>query len=106
MVPPSGLEPELLSEPHFECGASTNSAKGASTNHGDRPIFCAGRGSSRLAMKALKLIDWIACNPAGFGQIPASSKTARNGDGMRMNALIRTLPDSGIKQRHDCHDSV
>jgi hypothetical protein len=34
MVPPSGLEPELLSEPHFECGASTNSAKGA--HHGDQ----------------------------------------------------------------------
>lgn len=29
MVPPSGLEPELLSERHFECRASTNSTRGA-----------------------------------------------------------------------------
>lgn len=30
MVPPAGIEPALPEEPHFECGASTNSAKGAS----------------------------------------------------------------------------
>lgn len=29
LVPPAGLEPALPKEPHFECGASTNSAKGA-----------------------------------------------------------------------------
>ncbi|CUX56180.1 hypothetical protein AGR4C_Lc40335 [Agrobacterium tumefaciens str. Kerr 14] len=29
MVPQAGIEPALLSEPHFECGASTNSAIGA-----------------------------------------------------------------------------
>lgn len=29
MVPLSGLEPELLSERHFECRASTNSTRGA-----------------------------------------------------------------------------
>lgn len=29
MVPPAGIEPALLSEPDFESGASTNSAKGA-----------------------------------------------------------------------------
>lgn len=29
MVPPSGVEPELPKEPHFECGASANSAKEA-----------------------------------------------------------------------------
>ncbi len=40
MVPPSGLEPELLSEPHFECGASTNSAKGA--YHGDQSNIIQG----------------------------------------------------------------
>jgi hypothetical protein len=40
MVPPSGLEPELLSEPHFECGASTNSAKGA--YHGEQSNIIQG----------------------------------------------------------------
>lgn len=29
LVPPAGIEPALLSEPDFESGASTNSAKGA-----------------------------------------------------------------------------
>lgn len=29
VVPQAGIEPALLSEPHFECGASTNSAIGA-----------------------------------------------------------------------------
>jgi hypothetical protein len=29
MVPSAGIEPALLSEPDFESGASTNSAKGA-----------------------------------------------------------------------------
>lgn len=29
LVPPPGLEPGPLSRPHFECGASTNSTKGA-----------------------------------------------------------------------------
>ncbi len=29
MVPQAGIEPALLAEPHFECGASTNSAIGA-----------------------------------------------------------------------------
>ena len=29
MVPQAGLEPALLSEPHFECGASTNFTTGA-----------------------------------------------------------------------------
>lgn len=29
MVPLAGIEPALLSEPDFESGASTNSAKGA-----------------------------------------------------------------------------
>lgn len=28
-MPPAGIEPALLSEPDFESGASTNSAKGA-----------------------------------------------------------------------------
>ena len=29
LVPPAGIEPALLSEPDFESGASTSSAKGA-----------------------------------------------------------------------------
>lgn len=29
MVPRAGIEPALPKEPHFECGASTNSASGA-----------------------------------------------------------------------------
>ena len=29
LVPQAGLEPALLSEPHFECGASTNFTTGA-----------------------------------------------------------------------------
>jgi hypothetical protein len=40
MVPPVGLEPTLLAEPHFECGASTNSTTGA------RPCGTAGAQSS------------------------------------------------------------
>jgi hypothetical protein len=98
MVPPSGLEPELLSEPHFECGASTNSAKGA--HHGDQSnIMQEGAGQAdRLDRR----------NPAGFGQIPASSKTARF---MVMDRTERSDKNparlAGIEHGSiDCHDSV
>ncbi len=35
MVPLAGLEPALLTEPHFECGASTNFTTGALSDAGD-----------------------------------------------------------------------
>ena len=34
VVPLAGLEPALLAEPHFECGASTNFTTGAHENDG------------------------------------------------------------------------
>lgn len=37
LVPPSGVEPELPEEPHFECGASANSAKGATAEDYPKP---------------------------------------------------------------------
>jgi hypothetical protein len=49
VVPPAGIEPALLSEPDFESGASTSSAKGA--------LACEGVNGCRLYGQG-PLVNW------------------------------------------------
>lgn len=53
LVPPAGIEPALPKEPHFECGASTSSAKGATEGQYTTPV---GKVKYPVAAKGLHLL--------------------------------------------------
>ncbi len=96
VVPRAGIEPALLSEPHFECGASTSSANGAQQDK-----YPVGKGGSPMAEADTW---WQAGGPAEKGlyhglanprkeELSGASPTFMLGDalGEELDALDRAI---------------
>ena len=58
MVPLTWLEQVLLAEPHFECGASTNSATGACTNWKMVPYSNLITYANSLMAPSMHFLSW------------------------------------------------
>src|ERR1700721_1539309 len=59
MVPQAGLEPALLSEPHFECGASTNFTTGAKPWTAGGMIITTRTVAAAMLLLALAVIGFV-----------------------------------------------